>query len=227
MAGLHNEVLPHSRGTIETWGSDPSSAPIAVLAVHGRGQGPGYMRMLFERIDVDAFIAAPAADDASWYPASFLRPLEENQPGLDGGIAAIERALQLLQEAGFGTERVVLAGFSQGACLLSHFLLGGRLGEQPRRFAGALLLTGGYQGPDDAPRPEPVAALAGLPVLMSLGSRDPWVPLARAEQTRDALEASGAHVELLVFEGDEHIVSDEAVRASRRLIEAASSTASH
>jgi len=98
MAGLHNEVLPHSRGTIETWGSDPSSAPIAVLAVHGRGQGPGYMRMLFERIDVDAFIAAPAADDASWYPASFLRPLEENQPGLDGGIAAIERALQLLQE---------------------------------------------------------------------------------------------------------------------------------
>ncbi len=219
MAGRHDDVQPHSRGPIETWCTDAESAPIAVLAVHGRGQGPGFMRQLFDRISVDAFIAAPSADEGSWYPESFLRPIEDNQPGIDGGVAAIERTLDLLASRGFGPERVVLAGFSQGACLLSHFLLGGPVAANPRRFAGALLLTGGFQGPEGEPLPEPVPGLAGLPVLISLGTRDGWVPFARAEETRDALEASGADVTFLPFEGDEHIVSDEAVAASRVLIE--------
>ena len=219
MAGSHNDVLPHSREQIQTWGLVPETAPVAILAVHGRGQDPSFMRQLTERIDVPAFVAAPVADDASWYPGSFLLPPEQNQPGLDGGIAAVGRALDLLESCGFGPERIVLAGFSQGACLLSHYLLGtADAPAHPARFAGALLLTGGFQGPLEEQPPAPVPALAGMPVVMSLGTRDAWVPLPRAEATRDALVASGARVTFLPFEGDEHIITDEAVDASRALI---------
>lgn len=195
------------------WGAAPSTAPIAVLGLHGRGQGPEFVEDLARRIAVDGLHwAAPAAPGGTWYPHSFLEPVERNQPGLDAAVGTVDRALQVLEDDGFTPDRVVLLGFSQGACLLTHVLL-----TRPRRFAGAAILTGGYQGST------PPAALLpgtfrGIRIVMSLGTEDPFVPFTRAAATRDVLRAAGATVEWLPFVGAEHVVVDGAVQAIRALV---------
>ncbi|HET6709207.1 alpha/beta hydrolase, partial [Amycolatopsis sp.] len=101
-----------------TWGA--AEAPVVVLAVHGRGQEPEFMRELATRFGpLPARFVAPAAAGGSWYPLPFLQPLSGNQPHLDESLAAIEARIEALPDAG----NLVLFGFSQGACLLAHLLL--------------------------------------------------------------------------------------------------------
>ena len=113
-----------------------------MLALHGRDQTPAFMRGVAERIDLPGLHwLAPAADASSWYPLSFLAP-DGNEPRVTHALAAVQDALAGLRRAGVEEDRVVLLGFSQGACVLAeHLVRGGSAG------AGAVLLTGGYVGP--------------------------------------------------------------------------------
>ena len=105
-------------------------------------------------------------------------------------------------------ERVVLAGFSQGACLVAELLA-----RAPRRFAGAAILTGAFIGP----QPEP-AGLDGVPVFMESSRYDEWVALDHVEATAKAFEAAGARVELQVSDDREHRIRDAAVAGVRALL---------
>ena len=85
----------------------------------------------------------PAAAGNSWYPGRFMDPVDENEPWLTYALEAVGNALAALGADGFGPGRTALIGFSQGACLLAEYLV-----RYPRPFAAAVLLTGGYLGPD-------------------------------------------------------------------------------
>ena len=116
--------------------------------------------------------------------------------------------------AGVPAERVVLAGFSQGGCLVADLVA-----RTPRPYAGVALLTGALIGPeDDVTRPGP---LDGLPVFMETSRYDDWVPLDRVEATARALEAAGARVELQVADDPEHRIRDAAVAGVRGAAELA------
>lgn len=105
-----------------TWG-DPD-APLVVLALHGRGRDPDDMRATAARFgDVPARFVAPAAPGGSWYPKPFLEPFDENRDALLRALDVVDDRLARLAEAGVGRDRVVLWGFSQGACLAAHHLL--------------------------------------------------------------------------------------------------------
>ena len=108
------------------------------------------------------------------------------------GIQASERAIVALiaheVARGIPTERIVLAGFSQGCAMALH--TGLRL---PQRLAGIMALSG-YLPLADRLAAERHAANAGTPVFMAHGTQDPVVVLARGEASRDALAALGQPV---------------------------------
>ncbi|MFC9980934.1 alpha/beta hydrolase [Gordonia sp. NPDC127522] len=202
---------PHLDGAVFEWGGDGDST-LAVLAVHGRTQTPDFMREQADRLDVShARFFAPRAWENTWYPKPFLEPIHENQPALGYALDAVDARIDDLLAHGFQTDRVVLWGFSQGACLLAHHCL-----TRPRPIGGLILYTGGFIGPgrvDPIPR-----SLTGVPTVMRSIENDPFVPAHRVRETADALRVAGSDVDVLVAPGDEHIITEEAIDAGRTLL---------
>lgn len=171
------------------------------------------MRELADRIDLpDITWLAPAADDSTWYPGRFTQPQADNEPHLSSALAVVDGARATLSAEGFGPDRLVLLGFSQGACLLAEHLV---RGAEP--CAGAALLTGAYLGPPDVPR-APAGDLAGMPVFLGLPAEDEWVPLPRAQETARLLGEMRASVVLDVYDEPEHVVTDAAIASTRQLM---------
>lgn len=206
-------INPHLTHEPVQHGTPPESAALVVYAVHGRGQSPAFMAELADRIDLPGVAwILPQAHDFSWYPQSFLVPLAENQPDVDHALEAVRTHVRALLDV--DGPPVVVLGFSQGACLLSEWLLR----DQPR-LAGAVLHTGGYLGPHE--RTWDSAAergLAGQVVEMFTAQEDAWVPLHRVEATSTAFRTLGATVELTVYDDPDHHLNDDSVRMIRRYL---------
>ncbi|MEA2280998.1 MAG: phospholipase/carboxylesterase [Solirubrobacteraceae bacterium] len=201
---------------MEITGATLGPAALACVAVHGRDQDPGYMaEHLVTPVGLpDVAWVLPAADGGSWYPGRFDDPREANEPWLSRALAEIDAALAHVAAAGVPFGRTVLAGFSQGACLVAD-----HVARRPAPYAGIAVLTGALIGaPGDVP---PVAPLGGLPVLMATARDDEWVPLEYVEMTARAFEAAGGSVELVIDEAPEHAISPAAAAAVRTLFERA------
>jgi predicted esterase len=211
MSGTGTRATPR----IERFGAadDPCTA-LAVLAVHGRDQTPAFMQEIAARLDdADTAWFAPSAPENTWYPRSFLVPVADNQPDLDDSLTGMRASLEGIRRAGWSTERTVVLGFSQGACVLSQLLL-----TAPAPLcAGAVLLTGGFVGPPGTPPPDG-AGWTGQPVFCGLVENDPFVPLSRARHTADVLRERGADVELRIYPGDVHEVNDDEIAAIATLL---------
>lgn len=207
------EPTVQPRKALTEWGSESSNAQIAVLGVHGRGQSPTFIHEVSERLQVDrARFYAPCAADNSWYPHPFLMPRRCNQPALDSAMAEMTEHLKTIEAAGFAPSDIYLMGFSQGACLLSHFVL-----TQRPVFGGLVCFTGGFVGA------EPIAVptspfLRGVPVLVRSIAHDPFVPRSRVIETAHLLMAAGAQVDVRIDPGTEHVISDEAVSTASSLL---------
>jgi predicted esterase len=186
-------------------GPPAAEARRVAVVVHGRDQDPAYMlEHLVARLDApDVAFVLPAAADGSWYPARYFDPREANEPWLGHALDALEAAIGDAEP-----ERVVLAGFSQGACLVADLLA-----RAPRRFAGAAILTGALIGGHAEP-----AGLDGVPVFMESSRHDGWVALHDVEATARAFEAAGAGVTLERSDDREHRIRDAAVAGVAALL---------
>lgn len=195
---------------VEHRGEPLGSAAAAVVLLHGRGGTAESMFGLASAMPgLDVSWLAPAAPGNTWYPQSFLAPIEANEPELSQALDTVDGVVHELAAAGFDRSRTVLLGFSQGACLAAEYAL-----RHPARYGGLVLLTGGAIGPDGTSW-EGEAAFAGTPVFAGTGDADPHVPLQRVRDTVDVLTRRGARVSLEVYPGMPHIVNDdELVRAA-------------
>lgn len=188
-----------------------------LLLVHGRGGSAQDMLSLAPHLAPEAArdgvaVLAPQADAGTWYPFSFLEPLERNQPYLDGALALLGAVLEETAVAGVPARRTVLAGFSQGACLALEFAA-----RNARRYGGVIGFSGGLIGPEGAPR-EYVGDLAGTPVFLGCSDVDAHVPLARLHETERVLEGLGAAVDLRIYPGMPHTIVEDEVLAGRALV---------
>ncbi len=211
---------PHQGTEPQRAGVPPGEARAGVVLLHGRGATARGILDLAREIDVDGVAyLAPGANRNTWYPQSFLAPVSANEPGRSSGLQAIADAVGTLVEAGVPEERVVLGGFSQGACLATEFAA-----RNPRRYGGAFALSGGLIGEtvdveDYAAGRED--AMDGTPVFLGCSDVDPHIPVERVHDTREVFEALGAEVTERIYEGMGHTVNVDELEHVRGIVEGA------
>jgi len=195
-------------------------ARVAAVVVHGRDQDPAYMlEHLVEPLALPGIAyLLPVAAGRSWYPRRYFDPRAANEPWLSAAVEACEATVELALEAGIPPKRIVLAGFSQGACLLAEFIV-----RRPRPYGAAALLTGALIGaPEELAPPGglPLPPLGGLPVAMVSSRHDDWVSIDDVRATARAFEVAGARVDLRVLDDRQHLIAPAAVQSVRELLEA-------
>lgn len=210
---MSDDVIgPHQGEPTLTAGTDLEDAEAAVVLAHGRGATARGILGMAGEFDVDgvAYLAPQAARN-EWYPQSFLAPVEANEPGRSSGLRALDDAVGRAVDAGVPHERIVLGGFSQGACLATEYVA-----RNPRRYGGVIAFSGGLIGEELAE--EYPGDLAGTPVFLGCSDVDPHIPEERVVATRDALDSMGADVDMRLYEGIGHTVSQDEVSAAREIM---------
>jgi predicted esterase len=208
------EADPHANQPVLTAGPTPEKAAATILLMHGRGADAESILSLYGELGAPRFAAiAPQAAENSWYPHSFLAPLDANQPYLDSALGRLDSLVADLLARGISSERIVMLGFSQGACLTSEFVA-----RHPRHYGAVIALTGGLIGPPGTPRNYP-SSLAGTPVFLGTSDPDPHVPFERVKETEAVLRRMGAAVELRRYPGMPHTINDDELDVCRKLLQ--------
>ncbi|SHG21460.1 phospholipase/carboxylesterase [Kaistia soli DSM 19436] len=204
---------PHGGRPILAAGAAPEEARGAVVMLHGRGGSAEDILSLsayFRHGDL-AFLA-PAAAGNVWYPQRFIEPRAVNAPYLGSALETVANLLDDLNAAGLADERIVILGFSQGACLALE-----AAARRPARYGGVVALSGGLIGVD-AELWQGDERLAGTPVLLGCSERDGHIPLTRVEVSAERFAASGASVTKRIYPGSSHGVNDDEVGLIRTLL---------
>jgi predicted esterase len=204
---------PHAGQQVLRAGPPVDTAAKAVIAIHGRGASAEDVIGIGRAIDLpNVAWLAPDAASHTWYPYSFLMPVDQNQPFLDSAISVVGGLLHHLEDSGIPAERVVFLGFSQGACLASEFVA-----RHPRRYGGLVVFSGGLIGAEIDPASYS-GSLEDTPVFGGCSDIDPHIPLGRFEITGEVLAALGGAVDFRVYPGMGHTVNVDELTAARDLI---------
>lgn len=204
---------PHAGLPLLRLGAAPGEAEAAVLLVHGRGGSPEGIAEFTRLLNRPSTTwVAPAALQGSWYPYSFLASLDRNQPWLDSALGILDSTVAQLGEEGVPPDRVVLLGFSQGACLATEFTA-----RHARRWGGLAALSGGLIGPPGSLF-EYAGSLDGTPAFFGCGDPDPHIPRDRVEESGQVFASLGADVDVRIYEGLGHTVNNDEIEAVRTLL---------
>jgi phospholipase/carboxylesterase len=204
---------PHTGQPVLTAGPSLERADAVLVLMHGRGASAEDILTLYQELQVERLAAlAPQAAGHTWYPDSFLAPLEANKPYLDSALRRLGSIVADLLARGIPSERIALLGFSQGACLTLEFTA-----RHPRRYGAVMGLTGGLIGPPGTPRDYP-GSLDGTPVFLGTSDPDPHVPFERVRETEEVLTRMGAEVELRRYPGMPHSINEDELNACRTLL---------
>ena len=126
----------------------------------------------------------------AWYDIIALdRRTAEDEPGIRHSQAAVEALVRRENARGIRSERIVLAGFSQGGAMALFTGL-----RYPEKLAGIMGLSC-YQLLASRFAAERLPANQSTPVFLAHGTQDPVIPLAMGEEARRQLEAAGQSVE--------------------------------
>jgi phospholipase/carboxylesterase len=207
-----------TRPRVRTVGSARGASQFGGVLLHGRGKTPE------EKIDLAArfgsvegirWVVPEAETPGSWYPGRFFDPREVNEPYL---TEAVERCHEAVLEAGeygrLGPERLVIVGFSQGASLALEYAL-----RHPTRVGSLIVLTGGLMGvPGSDWKAIAPRSLAGLRMLLTGSDVDEWIPEQSTHEAAHLFRELGADVQLRIYQGRPHIVSDEEIDEARSFL---------
>lgn len=205
-------MYTHQKQIIEA-GMRPGGATKAAILLHGRGASAQDILSLRHHLKLDGMaLYAPQASRNSWYPYSFMAPEEQNQPALDSALEQIADLVAAIGKAGLSPESLYMVGFSQGACLALEYAA-----CHARRYAGILAFTGGLIG-EQLVKERYQGDFAGTPVLVTTGDPDPHVPLHRVNDSVAIMDELSANVDLHVFPGKPHSISQEEIELANRLL---------
>ena len=183
--------------------------------VHGRHAGPANILDLVPRLARPGLTyLAPAAPGRTWYPYSFMAPIEQNEPSLSASLGILAAAIEQVEQAGVPRSRTVLLGFSQGACLASEFAV-----RHAGRFGGVIAFTGGLIGPPGT-QWHFQGDFGGTPVFLGSGDPDAHVPAARVAESAEVFTRMGASVTRRIYPGMGHLVSDDEIAMAQAILDA-------
>jgi predicted esterase len=190
-----------------------TQAKAALILLHGRGANAQSILPLAQDIGGTAVATlAPQAAGNTWYPFRFIEPIERNEPYLSSALAVVGALVAHVEAHGIPTERIIIGGFSQGACLAAEYVA-----RNARRYGGLLVFSGGLIGDGlDAMRYS--GSLAGTPVFIGCDAQDFHVPLTRVQETTVQLRAMGAQVDERIYRNLGHTINDDELQAAQAIM---------
>lgn len=196
----------HEGQPVRTAGAALNNARAAMILVHGRGATADSILTLTQELDRPHFAyLAPQAAYNTWYPQSFLAPLEQNEPHLSSALATLDNLVQRVVDGGIPRRRLILLGFSQGACLASEYLA-----RNADRYGGLAALSGGLIGAPGTPR-DYDGSLQGTPVFLGCSDVDPHIPKKRVDETEQVLSRLQGKVTKRIYRGMGHTVNHDEI----------------
>jgi predicted esterase len=194
-------------------GEPLAKARAAMILVHGRGATAADIMTIGSELMHPGFAyLAPQASGNQWYPNPFTAPLDTNEPYLSSALGVLEALLARVETA-VPAQRVILLGFSQGACLTLEFAA-----RHARRYGGVVGLSGGLIGPDGTPRDYP-GSFEGTPVFLGCSDVDPHIRKERVQEAAAVFGRMGARVTMRLYPGMGHTVSPDEIEAVREVVE--------
>lgn len=191
-----------------------AQAKKALIMLHGRGASANGIISLKNYLQLeDTAIFIPEASQRSWYPYSFMAPVQDNEPALSSALEIIDELVQEILDQHIPLDKIYFWGFSQGACLSLEYVA-----RHASRYGGVMAFTGGLIG-EKLNESIYQGDFVGTPVLLTTGDPDPHVPLSRVEETQRVLGKLQAKVLLKVFKGRPHsILPDELELANEHVL---------
>lgn len=202
----------HQENTMKA-GLDLKNAKKALILLHGRGGTAKDILSLGSLLNAKDFaLLAPQATNNSWYPRSFLAPLDANEPWLSSALLILENLIADIQASEITIENIYFLGFSQGACLTLEFIT-----RNAAKYGGAVAFTGGLIG-DKIYTENYTGNFEGMPIFIGTGHPDAHVPLERVQTSLKILQNMGATVKLKVYEGMDHSIIQDEIDQANNLI---------
>lgn len=125
----------------------------------------------------------------AWYDIVSLEARRDDEAGVRASGRAIDQLIARERQRGVASQRIVIAGFSQGAAIALHCGL-----RAPESLAGIVALSG-YMVLGDTLLAERTPAAQGVPLFIGHGSHDPMVPVDGGRAAAERLLALGHPVE--------------------------------
>lgn len=202
----------HSKQIVES-GLALNDAERAIIMLHGRGATPESIINLADHLNTaDAAILAPQATNLSWYPYSFMSPVEQNQPALDSALEMVDELVNDIRAKGISNSQIYFVGFSQGACLTLEYVA-----RHAAAYGGVIAYTGGLIG-EHLNKENYSGDFVHTPVLITTGDPDPHVPLIRVEESIAVLEQLNAEISFRVYKGRAHTIQHDEILLANKLV---------
>ena len=148
----------------------------------------------------------------AWYDITGLGPdRKEDDAGIRESAGVVNGYIEQQNARGVATERIVIAGFSQGGAIALQASL-----RYPERLGGVMALST-YLPLRESVAAEASPANKGLPILMCHGLRDPMIAAAIGKASRDQLVSLGYTVEWQSYPMEHQVCMEEVHDISRWL----------
>lgn len=198
---------------IKTAGKPLEQAEKALIMIHGRGGSAQDILSLSQHLNVEDYaLLAPQATNGSWYPLSFIAPVEQNEPWLSSAIETIGKTVKNALDSGIKPENIYFFGFSQGACLTLEFIA-----RNAQKFGGAVAIIGGVIG-DKINSENYKGDFAQTPIFLGTSNPDFHVPVERVYATANILREMNADVTEKVYANFGHSINQEEIELANTLI---------
>ncbi|MBA4055343.1 MAG: phospholipase [Marivirga sp.] len=183
-----------------------NKASKALIMIHGRGASAADILRLAGEFSLDEFyIVAPQATNSTWYPFSFLAPIQQNEPWLSSALDLLDKIIEDINKGGIPTENIFVLGFSQGACLTLELA-----SRNARKWGGIIAFTGGLIG-DKIYREGYKGNFNGTKVFIGNSNNDPHVPLNRSKDSAQLMQDLGADVTLKIYPDMPHTINQNEI----------------
>ena len=194
---MNLHTLPHL--TVET-GKNPTAS---VIWLHGLGADGHDFEPIVPQLGLDGlairFIFPHAPSIPVTINGGYIMPawyditqtdfgVKHDRKGIEQSNASVRMLIEGEQMHGIKAERIILAGFSQGAAMSLYTGL-----RQPEALAGIIALSGYLLLADEMD--QLTAAASSTPIFMAHGINDPVVPFALGDSSRRKLEAQGYDIQ--------------------------------
>ena len=194
-------------------GEPVASARAAMILLHGRGASAEDIMTIASEVQHPGWAyLAPQAVGNAWYPNPFTAPLESNEPYLSAALDMISKLVERVEPT-VPAQRIMLLGFSQGACLTLEWAA-----RNARRYGAIAGLSGGLIGPEGTPRDYP-GDFDATPVFLGCSDVDPYIQKDRVVEAADVFKRMGADLTVRLYPGMGHMVGPEEIAIVRGLVD--------